>query len=1177
MNINVWVSILLDFGSTENSPAYICCYDSPQLCDFRIIVEKLTPHIQTVDQYFPPSKFPKILTCALQCSNYKKSCTTFLIIFTSGILDLSFCPDYESQLQAFTALNIPIYTCLLDTSINCFGLVPETDVFQYFARTTGGKCSSHFEFSAPFFSDRSYVRTSQKQFSIETFPLSNTQLAFPWDPSVSIPIFCVPTRYREYEVSCPMDIIKARLRQGFMVQSVLYKSKIIIQLVLHWFSEVCVHYRLKIALDWSFARVEINVLAFSEFTLNLFKHPSHISNSLEVSSFQEFLRSLIDQDLVYKVLMETSVNSTGYNFQGNKDSYPQLIETFLRTHINWMDEYTIYLCCSKKSFLCIVEAWAKCNISEHYVYYDVDNAYFAFTALHLDEATDFYIVCHVLYYKIKSLPSELDKIFSYDGTVSVIHGPNIQLNRSLLKHTSHVYTVSSDLSYKMATISLDHFSELGYKALRSFPTSVDMVMENLQATITFHENSMSIDTYQLPKLRRTDLKQLTDKLSAMYTLGCLLDKKLPSSDPIFSIPNLLRHSNLTILGFHNKVQVPIHAFSKTLRKHVSEMCMDRPLPYSLDYEAFHNAIHQWHGMTPPICSQFESYIYISTYSVFVLHLPRHTNVPYILLFECIMNLMSLRNWASIELSPHCFGPMQKMYPLVTTFYYTSYHITTENMDLFLCDCAWQSTVECIYSLSHQLHPSHVELCIQQLSTWTITLEISLLICLFEVLHFDQSRNHSELIQSECSRFNKCVHQFMRIIPDTHYFTVLEPFIFATVSSFQSQPETCGKNLISCPTSPPLGDIDYDEEQKKAMLKEYVYPYPIQLRLSYFGLERDTTQVSSLARSMSKSLERVIKQIVLNLFLSMDPITERILDIILNELNVLDKTEFRLNVLKAASVSLIITELERFDFNGFTITRVGPYLLLLVQLNPNNMDDLDMTAITSADIEQSRELDEGDLNSLQEKETSSVASNKISGKQQKSWIILSVETEVLHVYSNVPHIREIIELMLPKLYRIVNTRVLLNQLRDSHSSSRYLIPFEENENGEEGLLQSDKDGKDAEEILDASLGEFACPIQFSFSFPIHWRLKPMVSLNSVSASLHSLSVTNRAHTFVFISNESCIYYMLLKEVSVPSASNAVAATVMNEEESASFSSPNMNIPPNTGSVVPNSFSATRNLY
>ncbi|KAJ1510974.1 hypothetical protein HMI56_005975 [Coelomomyces lativittatus] len=175
---------------------------------------------------------------------------------------------------------------------------------------------------------------------------------------------------------------------------------------------------------------------------------------------------------------------------------------------------------------------------------------------------------------------------------------------------------------------------------------------------------------------------------------------------------------------------------------------------------------------------------------------------------------------------------------------------------------------------------------------------------------------------------------------------------------------------------------------------------------------------------------------------------------------------------------------------------------------------------------------------------------------------NIETEVLHVYSNVPHIREIIELMLPKLYRIVNTRVLLNQLRDSHSSSRYLIPFEENQNGKEGLLQSDKDGKDAEEILDASLGEFACPIQFSFSFPIHWRLKPMVSLNSVSASLHSLSVTNRAHTFVFISNESCIYYMLLKEVSVPSASNAVAATVMNEEESASFSSPNMNIPPNT---------------
>ncbi|KAJ1510304.1 hypothetical protein HMI55_007049 [Coelomomyces lativittatus] len=707
----------------------------------------------------------------------------------------------------------------------------------------------------------------------------------------------------------------------------------------------------------------------------------------------------------------------------------------------------------------------------------------------------------------------------------------------------------------MGSVSMEYFLNLKYQLLQSSLSLVYLVKQDLQITVSFNKASFSIDIYQLPRVHCTNIDDLLHKLSAIYTLDTLLSKVFCSSHPLFSIRHLLKHSNLTVIGFHNQINVPARAFTKALYCHVKTRSIDLQFEYVQECEEFHNLIHQWHGFTPPLCSQFEGCVYISHDSVFLFYLPRQTNIPYILLFECIRNQFNEQNRVPMELSPHCLRPTQKVYPLISIYYYTDCHVKTESIDLILSKCAWQSTVECVYSLSKQLHFSNVDLCIQHLDTWMVKLDISLMICLFEVLHLDQMRNF-EYIHSECTRFNKCVQKFIRVIPNTHYFTASVPFVFVSISSFQSLPQACKKKLTSCPTSAPLENVVYNEQQMQRMLKDYIYPYPIELHISYYGLEEDKSQVSTFVNSMKESFESVIKEITLNLFLAITPITNRMLDIILNDLNVLNKTEFLLSVLKSATISLIQSELERFEINGFTITRVDSYFLLFSESNSMSMNVLQTASelfMVSENEENPAMAFELNYNNNHVKKTPAL--RKGVSQKKRAWIILTVKPEALCVYSNVPHLRSIIGSMLPNLQRMINTRVLLNQLKDTHSSSRYLIPIHETVNSEEPHHCFNSLTKEDEEIMNASDGEFDCPVQFTTSFPLHWRLKFMEALKKVSASLDSLAVTNRAYTFVMVSPEGHVYYMILKEIGSCNLSLHFASnTTVNTEcttDSASF--------------------------
>ncbi|KAJ3126701.1 KICSTOR complex protein szt2 [Physocladia obscura] len=150
--------------------------------------------------------------------------------------------------------------------------------------------------------------------------------------------------------------------------------------------------------------------------------------------------------------------------------------------------------------------------------------------------------------------------------------------------------------------------------------------------------------------------------------------------------------------------------------------------------------------------------------------------------------------------------------------------------------------------------------------------------------------------------------------------------------------------------------------------------------------------------------------------------------------------------------------------------------------------------------------------------------------RKNWMCISFTNTYSRIwyFSRFSSLHEQIEMQdwIRNKIRIICDRVskilLLRELKENHRASRLLI--------EKQLQDLSSDDEDEGEDNSGSLStfkpnQFACESIFSKSFPIHWRVKPIVALNAAVSSLTILAITNRTNMFVFEAENSIVYFKL----------------------------------------------------
>ena len=91
----------------------------------------------------------------------------------------------------------------------------------------------------------------------------------------------------------------------------------------------------------------------------------------------------------------------------------------------------------------------------------------------------------------------------------------------------------------------------------------------------------------------------------------------------------------------------------------------------------------------------------------------------------------------------------------------------------------------------------------------------------------------------------------------------------------------------------------------------------------------------------------------------------------------------------------------------------------------------------------------------------------------------------------------------------NQRFLMQELTETHTSRDLIDP----------KFQSKSEDKRNDPVLH----QLACPLVFSKWFPVHWRIKPSVALQSIISTLEPLCITNQQNTLIF----SELFYMVFE--------------------------------------------------
>ncbi|KAJ3297928.1 KICSTOR complex protein szt2 [Borealophlyctis nickersoniae] len=175
---------------------------------------------------------------------------------------------------------------------------------------------------------------------------------------------------------------------------------------------------------------------------------------------------------------------------------------------------------------------------------------------------------------------------------------------------------------------------------------------------------------------------------------------------------------------------------------------------------------------------------------------------------------------------------------------------------------------------------------------------------------------------------------------------------------------------------------------------------------------------------------------------------------------------------------------------------------------------------------------------------------LSESQRQCWVIVTVTGSTVQLYvfskavtgsSRLGIVRAVRHAVTECCER-VNKLILLKELSESHTASKYLIPpvlseqeGEQSDSSEEASPGTSPDADLAQRrgsvgSLGAGrerfpLGRFSCSLVFRHAFPVHWRVRPQQALNAVVIALHPLAINNRRNMFVFAARGS-VFYMRL---------------------------------------------------
>ncbi|KAH9267881.1 hypothetical protein BASA83_009706 [Batrachochytrium salamandrivorans] len=159
--------------------------------------------------------------------------------------------------------------------------------------------------------------------------------------------------------------------------------------------------------------------------------------------------------------------------------------------------------------------------------------------------------------------------------------------------------------------------------------------------------------------------------------------------------------------------------------------------------------------------------------------------------------------------------------------------------------------------------------------------------------------------------------------------------------------------------------------------------------------------------------------------------------------------------------------------------------------------------------------------------------------RKYWAFIVPKLHEVHLYFycaflSVDERHEIvmhIESVITRCAARANRLKLLQDLKDTHMASEYLIQYTSADISDGDHLQSSTQ-QPPPVLIDSltrdkfAVGHFACPLVFTHMFPLHWRVAISKAISVVIMSISPLAIYNRKNMFVYSTNNS-VFYMKIQ--------------------------------------------------
>ncbi|KAG5460965.1 MAG: hypothetical protein BJ554DRAFT_6921, partial [Olpidium bornovanus] len=290
------------------------------------------------------------------------------------------------------------------------------------------------------------------------------------------------------------------------------------------------------------------------------------------------------------------------------------------------------------------------------------------------------------------------------------------------------------------------------------------------------------------------------------------------------------------------------------------------------------------------------------------------------------------------------------------------------------------------------------------------------------------------------------------------------------------------------------------------------------------------------------LEGLLKYQALHYLLGVKPVTKALLRFIYGQLSsrspfshAAHVQDIPLHLVRTHGRKLFLEELRRVDLGHLDLRHAGPYFYVSEKRDP---------ASPPANEKSGPARGNGGDNAP--------PSSKPC-RLQRFWFLLLPAPPVVRTcfFSKVIHAEEataIIDHVARAVNRTVervNRIILLRELNEKRICSAYLVTPDEAETSDANETLDDtselESSDNALEVLHVrhprkpsmrvsakkfAPGQFACPLVFHKSCPLHWRLKPNQALNSIASTvMHPFFVGNRKNLFVIAKCQSVFYVKL----------------------------------------------------